>query len=83
MTLTLRCIRCGHMTEFDPLCTAYPLGLCSECWYEKPYVGGVDFLRWCDRWQKGMERHPTYKALTAALEHLDAVPPGALATGGV
>lgn len=80
MTLRLRCLRCGDLAEFDPVDSNYPLGLCPECWYRKPYVGGAAFLRWCDRWQKNMARHPTYKALTAALESLEEVPHGTLDT---
>lgn len=79
--LRLRCLRCGEYDEMDPNET-YGWGLCSACWSKHPPPtiprrGTLDsgpFYRWMDRWQKGMDRHPTYKALSAALDALESTP---------
>jgi hypothetical protein len=82
-TLRLRCIRCGDWDEMDPT-EMYGWGLCSNCWSRHPDLisDPRPFLRWMDRWQRGMERHPTYKALSAALDALESVPHGSLDVTG-
>lgn len=88
MTLRLRCIRCGEFHEINVF-EEKMAEICAAC-----FSKGADilfapgprfrqqqrFLRWCGRWQKGMTRHPTHKALTAALDALENTPPGTLDT---
>lgn len=86
MTLRLRCVRCGDWDEMEPD-QMYGWALCSSCWRKASEVldSGIDekrvraFHRLMDRWQRNVESHPTYRALTAALDALEAVPHGSLA----
>lgn len=80
MLLLLNCIRRGDKAEMDPL-EMYGWGLCSMCWSKKPSFydrndrfNPMAFHRFMDRWQRDMERHPTYKGLTAALDAMVNVP---------
>jgi hypothetical protein len=86
MMLRLRCIRCGDWHRTDVL-DPYMPDLCRSCFSKGLTIlndrsGGPTerraFYRWCDRYQRNQERHPTYKALSAALDQLEAVPPGTL-----
>jgi len=84
MTLRLRCLRCGDWAEMDPEETA-GWGLCYGCYSMEPglqvrhgkWDSGAN-RRWNARWQRDMERHPTYKALSAALDALESTPHGTL-----
>ena len=74
MTLRLRCLRCGDLDEMDPV-DVYTWGLCFGCHRKALAVVGdastreLDaFNRFHARYQKNASRHPTYKALTAALD---------------
>jgi hypothetical protein len=73
MTLTLRCMRCGDLDDMDPL---WGWALCARCFYSRPRLRSVHVYRRWLRWQKGQERHPTHKALTAALDALESAPHG-------
>jgi hypothetical protein len=80
MTLRLRCIRCGEWDEMvagDDAC-----GLCLLCWALRPRDPSSWRRRCWLRWQKNQERHPTYRALSAAFDALQSVPPGTLAKAG-
>lgn len=70
MTLRLRCVRCGEWDEMDPTHTGN-FGLCVRCWHRV-------LPRFSRSWQKGQDSHPTYRALTAALDAMEAVPHGSL-----
>lgn len=82
MTLRLRCVRCGDWADIDPL-SRFDSGVCGTC-YAK-FWGfehlGTPYRRRLALWlrhRRNAERHPTYKALAAALEALESVPPGTL-----
>lgn len=81
MTLTLRCIRCGDWAEMHP--ESFNPGVCQRCadFYISLRERGVSKRRaWAlsCRYERNIESHPTYKALTGAFETLEAVPPGTL-----
>jgi hypothetical protein len=87
MTLRLRCVRCGDLADMEPTNTR-TRGLCFRCSIEGEALLAWDFrpgrfARWMARWQKGQERHPTYKALSAALEKLEGTPHGTLDEGTI
>lgn len=81
MTLRLRCIRCGDWDEMDPL-VYFTLGLCGTCTTRVMAVWDSlepsKLHRWCVRWRRDQERHPTYRALAAALDAMEATPHGTL-----
>lgn len=85
MTLRLRCIRCGEWDDMDPLATFAP-GTCRRCRLEaiRPVDTGMARIRRLHRfearYQRNIAGHPTYRALTAALEAMEAVPRGPLVT---
>lgn len=79
MTLRLRCIRCGEWDDMDP-CTEVAWGLCRRCWGKHPALGGSGSMQQWRRHQKSWEHHPTFIALTAALEALESTPHGTLDT---
>lgn len=90
MTLRLRCLRCGDSFNTDPL-DPYMPDICHSCFSKglevlngKPHEPTQHdrFYRWCARHQKHQERHPTYKALYAALDVLELTPRGTLTTPG-
>jgi hypothetical protein len=71
--LRLNCIRCGDMADMDPT-DLRSCGLCCLC-NDKANALLVSRRPWrlfvfARRWQKNQERHPTYKALVAALDNL-------------
>jgi hypothetical protein len=84
MTLRLRCTRCGELDEMDPA-DVYTWGLCFGS-HRKALatIGGASareldaFNRFHARYQKNATNHPTFKALTAALDALETTPHGAL-----
>lgn len=86
MTLRLRCIRCGDLADLDP--TDIDPGACARCrskfWgfahIHEPYPRRAAL--WF-RHIKSRHTHPTYRALSAALEALESVPPGTLDTGSI
>jgi hypothetical protein len=79
MSLRLRCIRCGDWDEMDPT-DAYGWGLCIPCVGKFPFPDDTAGWRRWFRWMKGINGHPTQKALSAALEALESVPHGSLDT---
>lgn len=68
-TMRLRCMRCGNWTDLDPL-EMYGWGLCGNCWDKHPDLlpNARAFHRWMERWQKSGPAHPTWTALSAAME---------------
>lgn len=74
----------------DPL-DPYGFGICASPCFTKLLevlddgsLAGVDRMnRFHARYQRSVERHPTYKALIAALEALEAVSPGTLDAGAI
>jgi hypothetical protein len=86
--LRLNCIRCGDWDEMDPAdLPAYGLGLCMACRARIVVCGDKTRAeirlmgRRFRRYQREMERHPTFKALTTALDNLHE--PGTLEAGHV
>jgi hypothetical protein len=79
MTLTLRCIRCGDWAEMDPL-DPYGHGICCACFSKwlATDIGSPAFLRFRQRLNRNVERHPTRKALSAALDAPESTPHGTL-----
>jgi hypothetical protein len=60
------------MAEMDAS-NNWDAGLCAACVVKGLALlraPGPAFTRWLDRWQRGWNRHPTYKALVAALDNL-------------
>jgi hypothetical protein len=87
--LRLRCIR---WDEMDPMGSPVGVGVlacgwCASCrrTFEDMRERGVSWWRryaLMRRSQRGMERHPTYKALSAALDALESTPHGTLVEAG-
>lgn len=82
MTLRLHCVRCGYLADLDPLATEP--GVCDACllkWDEWKGRGLAYPKRWAMwmKWQKNLLLHPTYKALSAALDAMESTEPGTLA----
>lgn len=74
-TLLLRCIRCGDWATMEPA-MHWSLGLCVSCELKAPLHGEwPELFRWLERWRKNEGRHPTYKALTAALDAMERMEP--------
>jgi hypothetical protein len=88
MTLRLRCLRCGNLADLDPLASD-EWGLCPRCYHKRPGLvarggqwSGHRVAAWNRRWNKHYERHPTFKALSAALDALESTPHGTLVEVG-
>jgi hypothetical protein len=88
VTLRLRCIRCGRWMHTDP--QEGLADICAPCWEKGQAIlfapGPRErqqkrLVRWLLRARKRQERHPTYKALTSALDALESTPHGTLDTG--
>lgn len=74
-------MRCGDWDDMDPF-EMYGWGLCRDCWDRHPEIVhdhpdklySTAFLRWCARYQRDCERHPTYKALRAKWDEVRDAP---------
>lgn len=89
MTLRLRCIRCGDLDDMEPMgepigCGVLASGWCRWCRLKFTMMRNRGVSWWrrhalMRRSMRNMESHPTYKALSAALDAMESTPPGTLA----
>jgi hypothetical protein len=75
-SIRLRCLRCGDWAEMDPTAT-HSFGLCDPCgeWIRRRVRA---WGRWVEAPAFHVRNHPTYKALSAALDALESTPHGTL-----
>lgn len=81
VTLRLRCVRCGDWTEMDPVDGPITCLACCQKWASWR-AKGLSYAQRAALWArhtKHLNRHPTYKALTAALDAMESTPHGGLA----
>lgn len=82
MTLLLPCVRCGDATEMDPVDGPVVCLACHLKW-NRWRDNGLSYAQRAALWTrhtKHLYRHRTIRVLTAALDALEAVPPGTLDT---